>query len=258
MLKTLAMACSASLLALASAPPSGALAQPAELAPSGPIVELGDEQPRPDEVQLDPSLTNPEEPTPYLEEAWALADALRRLHPDRFGGLWREPDGLVIGVVDDPEAIEASVASLFPDPTFVTYRSVDWSEAALENARSKFEARLQVLFDEQEVHALSVDVKRNRVYLETVRNPAAVRWERFVSGIPASMVLVEQGQPPQLLGRSGAPPNSDNLSGGLHIRIAALAALAALALAWRQRLVHPSRGMNQRLHVWHLGSRASR
>lgn len=246
MLKTLAMVCSASLLALASTPPSVALAQPAELAPSAPIVELGDAEPRPDEVQLDPSLTNPEEPSPYVEEAWALADALRRLHPDRFGGLWREPDGLVIGVVHDRDVLEASVASLLPDPTFVTYRTVDWSEAALEHARLKFEPRLQELFDEQEVHALGVDVKRNHVYLETARNPAAVRWERYVSGVPAGMVLVEQRQPPQLLDASGAPADSATSSGGLHIPIVALAMLATLASAWRQRLADPS-PMSQRL-----------
>lgn len=243
MLKTLAMVGSALPLMLASAGPSVASAPPAVLAPSARIVELDGEQPRP-AVQLDPSLTNPEDPTPYLEEAWALADDLRRLHPDRFGGMWREPDGLVIGVVEDREVIEASVASLFPDPAFVTYRSVDWSEAALEHARSEFEPRLQELFDEQEVHALGIDVKRNRVYLETVRNPAAVRWERYVSGVPAGMVLVKQGQPPRLLDGSGAPAHPGNSSGGLHIRVAPLAALAVLALAWRRHLTRPSRGMN--------------
>lgn len=240
LLKMLAASCSAAaLMALAIISPSVAHTEPAGLAPPGTVVELGDAQPRPDEVQLDPSLTNPEEPTPYLEEAWALDEALRRLHPDRFGGLWREPDGLVIGVVDDDrDAIEASVASLFPDPAFVTYKPVDWSEAALEHARSKFEARLQELFAEQEVHALGVDVRRNRVYMETSRRPSAVDWERYVSGVPTSMVLVEQQQQPQLVDGSGVVANAADSSGvGLQILIVAVVLLVALALARRRRLL---------------------
>jgi hypothetical protein len=234
-LKMLVPACLIALLALAVAPASVAKAEPSGLAPPGTVVELGDAQPRPDEVWLDPSLTNPEEPTPYLEEASELADALRRLHPDRFGGLWREPDRLVIGVVDGRDAIEASVALLFPDPAFVSYRSVDWSEEALEHTRSRFEARLPELFDEQEVHALGVDVRRNRVYMETSRRPGAVKWERYVSGVPASMVLVEQQQPPQLVDGFGAPNSPGSSTSGLRLRILAAVLLVALALAWRQR-----------------------
>jgi hypothetical protein len=73
------------------------------------------------------------------------------------------------------------------------------------------------------------------VYMETSRRPGAVKWERYVSGVPASMVLVEQQQPPQLVDGFGAPNSPGSSTSGLRLRILAAVLLVALALAWRQR-----------------------
>ncbi len=137
--------------------------------------------------------------TVQLETVWELQDQLAQDHSQHFAGLWNEDGDLVVAVVGgdaDIEQIRRTVNAVVQQSAAVRYTAATYTKAELEFYSQKLTQVFSRLVEDYGVQSVYVDVRQNRVKLETSSSePEMTSLPSYVSGVPSEAVSFEQKDP---------------------------------------------------------------
>lgn len=137
-----------------------------------------------------------------LEAGWELQDLLALEHPELFAGMWYEDNILVVAVAGDDsdvEQIKQVVETVVERPDAIRYMMATYTESALESYRRTLNDSFNRLAEDHGVQSLYVDVRQNKVKVETSSSsPEMTSLPRFVSGVPSTAIVFEQADPLRL------------------------------------------------------------
>ena len=174
--------------------------------------------------------------------AHELDGLLREEHPDAYGGLWRHGRRVVVAVVGDATEVQAGIEATFDEPGLVDTVEATYTQRQLEQTRGVLEAGFDELVATQTVHALGVDVRANRVFVEAV-DADQVDLAGYLDDDQAAMVDVAAAPPAQTLADDGE--GSSGVASWTSVAVAAAATLAGLGVAG---------GLTQRRRLRRAGS----